>query len=174
MILEVTMLIYAATGHRPGKLRNEWNGAGPMSLWIQEEMRKIVLEEMPDVLISGMALGVDQIWAELAVIMNIPFIAAIPFKGQDSRWPEERRNKYRILLSKAQEVVNVSGQDFYKPIFMHQRNAWMVMKGDGLVAVWDGSTGGTGHCVEYARHHDKRIFYIDPRVYVPEEEEMDL
>jgi uncharacterized phage-like protein YoqJ len=156
------MHVLACTGHRPQKLNMEWNGAGPMSLWVQEKMRKILEEQKPHQVISGMALGADQIWAELAVIMNIPFIAAIPFKGQESKWSEKLQNKYRILLGKAKRVVNVSGEDYYKPSFMQDRNEWMVDRSKGIVAVWDGSTGGTFNCVMYAQAEDVQVFRINP------------
>jgi len=169
------MKVYAATGHRPLKLRKEWNGTGPMSLWIQDEMRKILLRDKPDIVISGMALGADQLWAELAVIMNIPFIAAIPFTGQESLWAPNARNKYRILLAKAREVVNVSEKDYYKASFMQDRNEWMVDQSDGLVAVWDRSEGGTFNCVMYAQSMGRPIFHIDPRHFTDKEfEDMDL
>jgi uncharacterized phage-like protein YoqJ len=166
------MLTLACTGHRPQKLAFEWDGAGPVSLWVQGEMRKIIEEIRPTQVISGMALGADQIWAELAVIMNIPFIAAIPFRGQDSRWSEKLQNKYRILMGKAKRVVNVSGEAYYRPSFMQDRNEWMVDNCNGLVAVWDGSqVGGTFNCITYASSLQLNIRRIDPRKY---EEEIDL
>lgn len=169
------MKILAATGHRPHKLRREWDGTGPLSLWIQGEMRKILEREKPDAVITGMALGADQIWAELAVIMNIRLIAAIPFFGQEARWHPDSQNKYRILLAKAQEIVNVSDKDHYKASYMQDRNEWMVDQSSGLVAVWDESPGGTFNCVMYAQNMGRPIFHIDPRHFTDKEfEDMDL
>jgi uncharacterized phage-like protein YoqJ len=34
---------------------------------------------------------------------------------------------------------------------MQRRNEWMVDRADKLVALWDGSWGGTFNCIEYAR-----------------------
>jgi uncharacterized phage-like protein YoqJ len=168
------MKILAATGHRPNKLRNEWDGAGPMSLWIQDEMKKIVLREKPDIMISGMALGVDQIWAELAIMMNVPLIAAIPFRGQESIWSPPQQNKYKILLKKARHVENVSGESHYARSFMDKRNEWMVNKCTGLVVVWDGSRGGTYNCYQFADEICKPMIFIRPQDYEPEFEPMDL
>lgn len=164
LILGAVMNVLAATGHRPQQLQNEWDGTGPLSLWIQGEMRKIVESEKPSAMISGMALGVDQIWAELAIIMNVPLIAAIPCTRQAAIWPESRRNKYNILLSKASEVFNVSGEDNYSRRFMLERNEWMVDHCDKLVAVWNGNQhGGTFHCITYAQHCDLPIVLISPQ-----------
>jgi hypothetical protein len=77
-------MILAATGHRPDKL-----GGYDLSIY-----RKLVglaysylRKQTPDVVISGMALGWDQAVAEAAVKASTPFIAAIPFRGQESKWP---------------------------------------------------------------------------------------
>lgn len=34
---------------------------------------------------------------------------------------------------------------------------WMVEYSDAVLALWDGTTGGTGNCVEYARRVNKRL-----------------
>ncbi|WP_188052008.1 hypothetical protein [Azospirillum sp. Sh1] len=34
---------------------------------------------------------------------------------------------------------------------MNTRNEWMVDHSDRLLALWDGSQGGTANCVRYAR-----------------------
>jgi uncharacterized phage-like protein YoqJ len=44
---------------------------------------------------------------------------------------------------------------------MQIRNEWMVDRCDKLIAVWDGSKGGTGNCVDYAKSVNKDIFRID-------------
>jgi len=57
----------------------------------------------------------------------------------------------------------------YKASKMQKRNIWIVDNSDGLVAVWDGTPGGTANCVEYARNKsretNKKIFYINPQDY---------
>jgi uncharacterized phage-like protein YoqJ len=40
---------------------------------------------------------------------------------------------------------------------LQKRNEWMVDHCDLLIAVWDGSEGGTANCVRYARHHERQI-----------------
>ena len=45
---------------------------------------------------------------------------------------------------------------------MQTRNEWMVNHCDKLIAVWNGSDGGTGNCVNYAKSINKEIIYINP------------
>jgi uncharacterized phage-like protein YoqJ len=109
-----------------------------------------------------MALGVDQWAANIAYKLGIPFIAAVPFEGQEKAWPEQSQKVFNILIGKVAEVVIVSpgGYTAYK---MQVRNEWMVDRADKVIAIWDGTPGGTGNCVNYAKSKNKEIIFINPR-----------
>lgn len=159
-------MIMAATGHRPDKLGNDYNLNGPLTRWLQYNMAFVIdLYEVTEI-ISGMALGVDMLWAMTAVACNIPFIAAIPFEGQELKWPVKSQRLYWNTLLDAKEKVYVS-KPGYAPWKMQKRNEWMVNNCDMLLAVWDGSTGGTFNCYRYAAEEgDKPIIRINPKNYV--------
>lgn len=125
------------------------------------EMRCGVVTYTQHVL-TGMALGVDQWVAEACVELGIPFTAAVPFHNQDDAWPREAQVHYRELLSRAAEV-HVVCPGPYAAWKRHRRNEWMVDRCGLLVAVWDGSTGGTKNCVDYARRVGREVWRIDPR-----------
>ena len=108
-----------------------------------------------------MALGVDQWAAHIAHKLGIPFIAAIPFEGQEKAWPEKSQKVYRLLRKLADEEVIVSPGD-YSAAKMQVRNEWMVDHCDTLIAVWNGTSGGTGNCVKYAKSQHKSMYQIDP------------
>lgn len=105
--------------------------------------------------ISGMALGWDTAWAVAAIRLGVPLIAAVPFDGQESRWPAESQRRFRSILEHAREVHVVSAGG-YSPAAMHARNRWMVDRCDLLCALWNGSSGGTAGCVAYARSVGRR------------------
>jgi len=153
-------MIVAFTGHRPDKLGG-YKLPNPTYLYVCQEIDKALRELKPEKVISGMALGVDQWAANIAHKLGIPFVAAVPFEGQESAWPQASQKTYRSLIKLATErvVVNEGGYAAWK---MQTRNEWMVDRCDQLIAVWDGSPGGTGNCVNYARSKAKEIFYIDP------------
>ena len=47
------------------------------------------------------------------------------------------------------------------------RNYVMVGAADAVIAVWDGSSPGTKHSIEYARSRGKQVFvYLHPTVQV--------
>lgn len=149
------MTIYAGTGHRPNKIGGYTPEAVNLLNMFAEEILKNVLPT-PTKIISGMALGWDQALARAAVVLDIPFIAAVPFNGQESAWPYTSRLYYKNLLAKASKihVVCPGGYSAWK---MQERNKWMVDNCNILLALWDGSTGGTKNCVDYAQSMYKPI-----------------
>jgi uncharacterized phage-like protein YoqJ len=153
-------VIVAVTGHRPDKIGG-YNFYASKRVWIRDQLMAKLWQLKPVSAISGMALGVDQDFAYTCVWAGIPFLAAIPFVGQEAIWPEESRQLYNELLSRAYEKVVVSPGG-YSAKKMQVRNAWMVNHCDVLIAVWDGSQGGTGNCVAYAQSVGRPIERINP------------
>lgn len=147
-------MIVAFTGHRPDKIGG-YAVPNPTYDRIVRELEWQLLWLGPVKAISGMALGVDQWAAQICVNLGIPFVAAVPFAGQERMWPQASVAVYEKLIAKAAEVVVVC-KGGYTASKMQERNRWMVDRCDVLIAVWDGSCGGTGNCVEYAHKVKKR------------------
>ena len=104
----------------------------------------------PSIVLTGMAVGFDQLVAENCINNNIAFKACIPFEGQEAIWPEHLKRKYHSLLEKAQEIYYVSPPG-YAPWKLLVRNKYMVDNSKAIIAYYDISknSGGTKHCVEY-------------------------
>lgn len=156
-------MVIAATGHRPNKLGNEYDYNGPYSDYIGNRFIEIFNEHKPEYVISGMALGVDTIFVIAAIICKIPFVAAIPFEGQEKMWPDPSQELYLALLNHplCKEKIYVSGPG-YSAKKMQIRNEWMVKKCDLLISVWDGTDGGTKNCCIFADRVGRRRINIDP------------
>ena len=155
-------MIVAVTGHRPDKLGNEYNLKGPISKKIYEKLTQVVKQIKPTKMITGMALGVDMLFANVAIRQNIPFIAAIPCKNQEKRWPKESQDLYNLIINHPLcEKYYVTERE-YTPKCMQLRNIWMVDRSDILIAVWNGTEGGTKNCVDYAIDRSKDIRRINP------------
>lgn len=145
------------TGHRPDKL-------GGYTKQAAQRLRRIatawIEENKPDAVVSGMALGWDTALAKAAIISGVPLIAAVPFKGQESRWPAESQDTFNKLLSVAKEIVYVSDGG-YAAWKMQVRNRWMVDNTDAVLALYNGDlSGGTYNCVTYASEKQKQIFNL--------------
>lgn len=147
-------MIIAGTGHRPDKLGGYTEDAYARLVSIATDYLK---ENQPSIVISGMALGWDQALAQAAIELHIPVIAAIPFLGQESRWPKESQSKYKALIEKCREVVIVSPGGFAS-FKMQKRNEYMVNRADVILAMWNGKAeGGTFNCISYAQKKGKKI-----------------
>ncbi len=161
-------MILGITGHRPASPgMGGYNIPNPTYEKIYKALTEKIKELNPEKIISGMALGTDQWAACVAIDLGIPFIAAVPFEGQDSQWPTESRQKFRELLSQAIEVVVVSPGS-YAPEKMHLRDRWIVDNSDQLLGVWNGfRQGGTFGTLRYAekeinKGREYKIHIIDP------------
>lgn len=142
-------VIVGVTGHRPPKL----GGYSPeaRTKLTRFAARWLTSRAAPDQVITGMALGWDTAVAQACDAMGIPFIAAVPFEGQESRWQDDQQAEYRRLLDKAVKIAYISPGP-YAPELMHIRNEWMVDNSTEMAALWDGSMdGGTAHCVSYIK-----------------------
>jgi len=142
----MTEMILAGTGHRMTKL------GGYTEIAFQKLIAFATVqlsERQPAEVISGMALGWDQALAMAAVACKIPFIAAVPHTGQELMWPAPAQERYRRILVDARQIVIVSPGP-YAAWKMQRRNEWMVQECTDLLALWDGSSGGTHNCVKYA------------------------
>ena len=163
------------TGHRPNKLggynkNHELNQAVIRTLRSRLEGLQTAYGDALTVC-SGMALGVDQWWAELATELDIPWIAFVPCKWQESKWPQASQEHYRWLINQATDVVFVSNE-VYHPGCMQKRNEamvnWAIEEGedtDGFalcVAIWNGTPGGTTNCIRYARLEGLSVEILNP------------
>lgn len=153
-------MIISGTGHRPQKLGG-FIIPNKIFNYVCKTAESIIIKECPDKIITGMALGYDTWLAQISYKLKIPFIAAVPFLGQESKWPKESQILYNKLLNMASEVVIVSDGG-YSPQSMQVRNGWMVDHSDKILACWDGSNGGTANCISYAKSVGKEIIRINP------------
>ena len=168
------------TGYRPSKLPNTYGydlnntGYKKLSQAIIDVLFVIAMfnHNKDFTLISGMALGVDQLYVKTAIKLkqlwaknfNIKITAAIPCRGQELKWPMQSRELYHELLKECNFVKYVHN-GLYTPSCMDERNHWMVDNSDVAIAVWDGKSGGTANCIRYAKQKHKNIYYINPNNY---------
>lgn len=144
-------MIVAGTGHRPEKIRiGSVDAYHPrVHARLVDLARAVLRRKAPTRVISGLAQGWDTALALAAVDLEIPFEAYVPFRGQESRWPVPARQRYATLLRRADRVVIVCPGG-YSAENMQLRNERMVDDSDVVIALWNGSGGGTRNCIVYA------------------------
>ena len=165
--MEVKSMKLCFTGHRPDKLKGYRMRDNVELLRVLKDTIIYYIENKNvDTFISGMALGVDM-WSAFIVLKlkeqypHIKLVSAIPCDKQYSVWKnEEDIEDWKYIVGKADTVHYVSTEP-YTNWCLQKRNEWMVDNSDFVLAVWDGTKGGTANCIKYAKKKNADIFKID-------------
>jgi uncharacterized phage-like protein YoqJ len=163
--------IVAVTGHRPHRLGWGYDITVAEYAELAKSMAAYLREIQPRLILSGMALGVDQVACYVAKQLGIPYDAYVPFKGFSNRWPMMSQRRYKELINGARAVRLITNSD--TPIesdeiteCLRLRNKALVANSTHLFAVLKkNELGGTAHCVNYATKEDRvAITQIDPAI----------
>lgn len=143
-------LVIAGTGHRPQKLQSAWSQYEALTLPRLTALAESALKQAKPVLvISGMALGWDTAIALASINLEIPLIAAVPCLNHAAKWSQSQQDQWQYIIDRA---IAVHCPDVpYTPAAMQIRNEWMCDRANRLLALWDGSSGGTANCLKYAK-----------------------
>lgn len=157
----------AFTGHRPNKLWNDYELVSPQMIALETKIASVLdgidaTSSTDSVIITGMALGVDTLVALLAIKRNMPFIAAIPCQQQYAMWPQRSKERWMDITDHKLCTKEYISNGPYSPQKMQLRNEWMVNNCDILIAIWNGTNGGTRNCLKYAINQRKQHIVIDP------------
>jgi uncharacterized phage-like protein YoqJ len=168
--LSQTPIKIALTGHRPDKLglRNPYdrpafeelvNFAGWAIGRLTEKHGEIEI-------ISGMALGWDLAGVAAARKQRVKCHAYIPFEGQELAWPANSFSvlnyKKLVAVCETRRIITSPRPETPREIgaALNYRNHAMVDDADFILALWDGSAGGTGNCVKYAGKKEKHAYHV--------------
>lgn len=151
-------MIIGVSGHR------SVNKTNPAYDYVKSAFIDLLNEYKPTKVITGMALGFDSLVADVCIEKETPFIAAVPYKGQELFWSKEEKDRYFDLLAHANsvEIVSLGGHSSWK--YQH-RNMWICNQSDMSIVCFDGSPSGTRNYVEYAISKKKEIIRINPLNY---------
>lgn len=161
------MSIIAVTGHRPNKLFG-WNMNDCRYVELKSMMKGFLVANKCTEAVTGMALGVDQLFAEAVIELKregypIKLHCAIPCQNHSIKWPDASKKKYAEILAEADEITLVTDGP-YNSWVMEKRNRYMVDISDEVLAVYTGEPGGTRNCIKYATEKGKKVTVIDPFV----------
>lgn len=165
------------TGHRPDKLGNDYTYTGPLVKHIENRIIKAFLWYEPEKVNIGMAIGTDFIAAHVCGSLKIPYTAYVPQKGQERKWRDVDQKFYHRLLVNASRIWVADCNMFMnydqfaelrmRPFdrqWLFKRNERIVYDSKRMIAVYDGSPGGTGHAYNLAKNRVP-ILRINPRRY---------
>lgn len=138
------------TGHRDFKASYSEK---EIAKWLRSEILLAAFEGY-SVFITGMCYGIDIIAAEEVLKLKdegnnkLFLIAATPYIGFDGIMSEQWKARYSHVMDRADRIYPVCGA--YSKSCFSERNRWMVDHSSRLIAVYNGSKGGTRNTVMYA------------------------
>lgn len=160
------------TGHRPKSLPFGYNEQHPSCLHLKEilrnEVKRQIAENGVSHFITGMAIGVDLIAAELVLDLkrlypNITLESAIPCEDQATTWSVAQQERYYNIVAQCDKETLL--QRAYTKDCFQKRNQYMVDHSTIIIAVWNGHPSGTGQTVRYAQAQHKPIIIINPHTF---------
>ena len=156
------------TGHRPDKLPWGFDERDPRCLALKHSLTR----ELEGLyrrgfrhFISGMAQGCDLWFAEAALALRerrpeLTVEGAVPCPAQADRWPSDQRQRRRNILDRC-DLETVTQQN-YDRFCMFRRDRYMVDRAAAILAVFDGTPGGTQYTLNYAMEKKLEIILLDP------------
>ena len=157
------------TGHRNQKLPWKFNENDKRCIAMKDELRLEIeraIQRGYKTFLCGMALGFDMICAETVLDLkekydNIKIIGALPCKTQDKKWRSKDRERYKNLLVHL-DSVRCLYDDYMGKECMFERNRYMVNNSSLMIALFDGTSGGTKSTIDYAKKQGLEIVIIKP------------
>ena len=156
------------TGHRPKYLPWKYNESGDDFNNFKEKLKSEIINAINDGytnFISGMAMGLDLISAELVIELksqypNIRLECALPCTNQTFRWQKFYKDRYNEVLTKADKITFITNLP-YKNGCMELRNQYMIDNSSRLIALFLNIPGGTFNTIKLALKKNLDIKFIN-------------
>lgn len=138
----------AITGHRPPRM----NGyTQKIEFWIEEQLKNLKACYNNIELLDGMAAGVDQLAASIAIKMGVPLTCYFAYK-------KKLNDVEQNIVDYASRVIWCNETYTGKNVFL-ERDRRLVDDCDILLVVWDGKPeGGAYYTYKYAKEQGKNMF----------------
>jgi uncharacterized phage-like protein YoqJ len=148
------------TGHRPEKLHSDEAAV----CTVLSNAIDAAISDGYRTFITGMARGVD-IWAAEIVLARkadnpeIRLICALPHPDFEKRWSAAWQARFRAILQQADLVKTICPE--FSMASYQTRNEWMVDHSARVIAIYNGTSGGTAKTIAYAEKHGVEVWRYD-------------
>ncbi len=152
-------LTVGITGHRKLDDPAGWN-------WVRRELTALLGEIAPLTGVTSLAIGADQLFAEVVLELKGDLEAVIPFPEYERTFTNETDlTRYRLLKAASKRVEILADGATQDEAYLAAGRRVTDLS-DLLVAVWDGQParglGGTADVVDYAAGIGKRFVQFNP------------
>lgn len=144
------------TGPRPPRLPMNGNEFSADIASLKVNIRSAVIDAYTEgfrFFMSGMAEGFDLFAAEIVLelknkLSGIALVAVLPYSGAPKSHSSAINKRMAAVLEKADTVISLSEK--HVPGCEHLRNKYMVDNSTRIIGYYNGISGGTAHCWNYA------------------------
>lgn len=144
------------TGPRPPRLPMNGNEYSAEIAGLKAAIRAAVIDAYEEgfrFFISGMAEGFDLFAAEAvlelkSIFGDIALVSALPYSDVFKHHSPEISKRIESVLEKSDIIVSLSEKHI--PGCEHLRNKYMVDNSSRIIGYYNGLSGGTAHCWNYA------------------------
>jgi ribonuclease HI/uncharacterized phage-like protein YoqJ len=160
------------TGHRPMELGGWVVDGNDVAVGVRAKLASILAAKQtmhPDlVVLTGLDLGAEQLGAEAAASVGVPYVVVLPFPDAESKWPRATQERFRSLVSGASDVVLLDARAPSSPQSLRgafaRRDAWLARNADEALVVWDGFDPLVGRIVRSLRDHvgEDEVWVVEP------------
>jgi hypothetical protein len=134
--------------------------------WVKDRLRDELIKFVPSAALSSLAIGTDQIFANVALELGWALHAVIPCSGYEATFSEAADRTEFLRLSKL--AVEREVLEFAKPserAFLKASHR-IVERSQFMLIVWNGlparGVGGTADTVAYAKRRGRPFIHINP------------
>lgn len=141
-------------------------GSDEIVTWLIDCLESSISEYHIDAGITSLAIGADQLYAEVLKKHHIPYSVVIPSTGYEKTFSDTYiLRRYQVLLNAAFDNISLPFNEPSETAF-YEAGKKIVSLSDMMIAIWNGlpakGLGGTGDIVAYALSTKKRILHINP------------
>ncbi len=148
------------TGPRRPRLPSEGNEISPEIASLKVSIRSAILDAYDEgfrFFMNGMADGFDLFAAEAVLELKnscegISLVAVLPYADAPKNHSKTVAKRMEHILKNACSVISL--YDKHVPGCEHSRNKYMVDNSTRIIGYYNGLSGGTSHCWNYATENN--------------------
>ncbi len=133
--------------------------------WIKQEILIELNKLNVDEAYSCLAIGADQIFAEIILENKIPLIAIIPCVLYETTFDSKGLISYNNLLKQSKSIIQLSFQKPSEEAFF-EAGKTIISNSDVIFAIWNDlpakGLGGTADIFSIAANLNKKIIHFNP------------
>ena len=148
-------MIAASIGVDPSRMGNF---GGDISTRLIGLAMRALREHDVSMALTSLQPGWNQAFATACIMLDIPYIAALPYDVSTENMTEDERDVFRAQLRQARSVIPIHVQCAMCPD--EQLQCWLIDTADIVIALWNGEPGCTADCVSMSHLKGKAVFNV--------------